>query len=1073
MATVSGMAEKARAVTVGEARSQPSVTQTLLSQNQQPELILQREDALEPGDSVVDGTVYDEFTFEGRAGQAIAVTVRSDEWVGEIIVIDPQGNPVLRPTVECPENLYCADEDPLSSDSLSAVTLTLPQNGTYRLRVQDGEGPYRLAVWDGADAYQMLEQANELLPQAIGVNIDVGTGQTSFEEPDAAVLTQLQSLVSEAYQIFQAAGDEAGQELILTRYPQFATASEGDDSTFELVGQILGSMHGTEPGGPDIEGLGLNYGELVEAGEEELTLARENGGAGLESRALVGLIQNYIGRGQYQQALDALEQYREVELAKASDPDDIAAIEDYTLPELAWIHHLLGQYEKSNAIYKRYFELSIAQQNDQPVDRLSEIPNNSGGTEDLPFFLESASQIFVISYLPYVAYNYYAMGEYQGALDLTERIQQQSERYRDEVWLPLLEDREYADELPPQYQAVQDNALASFEGGGSMNLAVRAHALNALGRHSEAIDTALQVLEKEGTWSASSAGPNALIPLGQAYYALGDLAKAGETYQQLLIVASKLGDRWSEAYAYSRLAELLVDKKQPELAIAFYKKSVNTREAIRSDNQALPRELKLSFVETIAEDYRALADLLLQQDRIFEAQEVLDLLRVQELEDFLHTVRGNEQLDGTLDYWPSEQSILEIYAQELQQGAETPLDAFISRADVQTEVQQLKRTASSQNLNPDSLENLQDNLRALDRAALLYPLVLEDRLEIILVSENDIIRETVPVNRQTLNAEILQFRRDITNINSNPAGSGQQLYTRLIQPLEDKLAAADIQTLLYAADSQLRYIPLSALHDGEQWLVQRYNINQITAASLTDFSAPDSQNLSVIAGAFSEGQYSFEVGDSQFSFSGLPFAGKEVDLIGQEIANSETFFNQQFNPSNVLPNLASYGIVHFATHAAFLPGSPDNSFILFGNGDRINLRDISSWELPNVDLVVLSACETAVSGGLGNGDEILGFGYQIQRTGARAAIASLWQVDDGGTQTLMNSFYLALQNGYSKTEALQRSQLALINDDLSFVGEPRAGIQILDADTGEPIALEGSSEHPYYWAPFILIGNGL
>lgn len=141
LAAVSGMAEKARAVTVGEARSQPSVTQTLLSQNQQPELILQREDALEPGDSVVDGTVYDEFTFEGRAGQAIAVTVRSDEWVGEIIVIDPQGNPVLRPTVECPENLYCADEDPLSSESLSAVTLTLPQNGTYRLRVQDGEGP--------------------------------------------------------------------------------------------------------------------------------------------------------------------------------------------------------------------------------------------------------------------------------------------------------------------------------------------------------------------------------------------------------------------------------------------------------------------------------------------------------------------------------------------------------------------------------------------------------------------------------------------------------------------------------------------------------------------------------------------------------------------------------------------------------------------------------------------------------------------------------------------------------------------------------------------------------------------
>ena len=121
--------------------------------------------------------------------------------------------------------------------------------------------------------------------------------------------------------------------------------------------------------------------------------------------------------------------------------------------------------------------------------------------------------------------------------------------------------------------------------------------------------------------------------------------------------------------------------------------------------------------------------------------------------------------------------------------------------------------------------------------------------------------------------------------------------------------------------------------------------------------------------------------------------------------------------------------------------------ILFGDGDRITLSDLETWSLPNTDLVVLSACRTAVSRVLGNGEEILGFGYQIQRTGARGAIASLWCVDDGGTQTLMSEFYPYLNSGLSEANALRLSQRALI--------------QNLRLD------------HPYYRAPFIPTGNGL
>ncbi len=156
-----------------------------------------------------------------------------------------------------------------------------------------------------------------------------------------------------------------------------------------------------------------------------------------------------------------------------------------------------------------------------------------------------------------------------------------------------------------------------------------------------------------------------------------------------------------------------------------------------------------------------------------------------------------------------------------------------------------------------------------------------------------------------------------------------------------------------------------------------------------------------------------------------------------------------------------YTIVHLATHAAFVVGKPQDSFILFGNGDRVNLSDIATWSLPHVDLAVLSACESASGGKLSDGQEILGFGYQIQKTGAKAAMASLWAVDDGGTQALMSMFYHKLSTGkVTKTVALRQAQTALIRD-------------IESTNHIIPVATKGNFHHPYYWASFILIGNGL
>ena len=125
--------------------------------------------------------------------------------------------------------------------------------------------------------------------------------------------------------------------------------------------------------------------------------------------------------------------------------------------------------------------------------------------------------------------------------------------------------------------------------------------------------------------------------------------------------------------------------------------------------------------------------------------------------------------------------------------------------------------------------------------------------------------------------------------------------------------------------------------------------------------------------------------------------------------------------------------------------------------------------MPDVDLVVLSACETAVDGTIGDGAEILGFGFLMEEAGAKASLASLWKVDDGGTHTLMEQFYDALlRGGLSKAAALRQAQLSFIQ----AAEQSQRGFEVVYNTNGEAIDPNDLS-HPYYWAPFILIGNGL
>ena len=600
-----------------------------------------------------------------------------------------------------------------------------------------------------------------------------------------------------------------------------------------------------------------------------------------------------------------------------------------------------------------------------------------------------------------------------------------------------------------------------------------------------------------------------LSNIGLIYDELNQFDKALEYYQQSLIIRQEIRDREGEGITLNNIAHALNAQNQIQLATLFFKQSVSNYEAIRSGIQKLPVEQQKSYTRTIEHTYRALADLLLQQDRILEAQQVLDLLKVQELEDYLQNTRSSDSSD--LIILKPEQEILDRY-QELQTTAieigreltklrqldsqnaltsqqierldqlialETDINQqfnnFLHRPAIQTLITQLAQTTDSQNLSLKDLSGLSDNLTHLN-AALIYPLILEDRLELILATPNSPpIRRTVTKadNPTELNRLITQYRAALDSPTDLEGTQqlAQQLYNWILKPLEADLTTLKPDTLIYAPDGVLRYIPLAALHDGDQWVAQRYATNNIVASSVTDFDSRPKANPKVLAGAFGDDDRTVTLGDQSFPFRGIPFTLTEVQSL-KSLLPTQTMAEQAFDRKTLLRRLNSFNIVHLATHGQFVPGKAENSFIALGSGEALPLKDIANLRMNNVDLVVLSACETGVGGILDQGEEILGLGYQFQRAGAKAALASLWQVDDGGTQALMTAFYAALQNGMTKAQALQEAQKALISGQYETVGLSRASVRVVSDRTNQPLT-DTQLSHPYYWAPFILIGNGL
>ncbi|WP_088889877.1 CHAT domain-containing protein [Leptolyngbya ohadii] len=652
-------------------------------------------------------------------------------------------------------------------------------------------------------------------------------------------------------------------------------------------------------------------------------------------------------------------------------------------------------------------------------------------------------------------------------------------------------------------------------------------------QHSQAISALEQSLAISQELDQRSNQAASLNNLGVISLEQKQYQEATNLFLEALAISEVIFARELQGKILSNLGRLYEEQEKYELAIVFLKQSVNVREGIRAGIRELDRSLQESYTETVAGTYRRLAGLLLEQSRLLEAEQVLELLKIGEIREFIRgTVENAETRKVQLS--PAEQTVLDRHQSIINFAgtiAQCQQDASCRESDRMTTlnaqrraltqefdaaVQQFKAEVEKERAEDDSLVDL-DELTNAGRAVvqtpgtvLIYPVVLDEKLWILWVTQGSVMNAIeVNIPRQDIDAKVLEFRtlmrgcesvscQSIEDIEDIQAVS-RWLYDRLFPDLlEEELEKNEIKNVVFALDRWLRYIPMAALFDGQQYLIEKYTVSTITAASLNPDSAPslNSDDTSVLALGLSEAVPA-DPGQGIPRFSELPNVPIELSEIVREegtrdsrgIYRGTEHLNQYFD-ENALLQAPGHQILHLATHGFFNPISWDASFLILGTKApwRISNIQLDRGLFSDLKLVVLSACETALGGRENNalrndeqdGREISSIAQSFITAGVDAVVASLWQVSDPATLALMEQFYRTLaqgtpENRISIAQALQTAQLQLLRGNSQGNDRTSRGNATIFP---QPIATNQSPattrySHPYYWSAFVIIGNGL
>jgi CHAT domain-containing protein len=491
----------------------------------------------------------------------------------------------------------------------------------------------------------------------------------------------------------------------------------------------------------------------------------------------------------------------------------------------------------------------------------------------------------------------------------------------------------------------------------------------------------------------------ALDSLANLYERNAQYAAAQDLTQQALVLAENLPAPDLAYRLHWQMGRVLAAQDRDASSIASYRQAINHLGALRNDLAALDADVQFSFRNSVEPVYRELVALLLKDEqktsvvKLADARDLIEALQVAELQSFLR--------QGCLDN-----------------------DANLGNRTVQ--IDRIDKTA-----------------------AVIYPIVLPDRVAVIAALPQQPLRyysQTTKVPAETVLANVTKLRSRVEEVEFTPQQEkafnrqSKQIYDQIIAPMTADLQRTKPQTLVFVLDGALRNMPMSALYDGKQYLVDKYKLALTPGLRLLPpKGTAEKGKIQVFAGGITEARQGFVA---------LPGVKPEIESINRLIPN-KPLVNVDFNDLLVGNNLVNNNsqIVHLATHGQF-SSNADETFLLTWD-NRIDLgklnsliKDRSSQSDNAINLLVLSACQTAI----GDDRATLGLAGVAVRAGARSTIASLWSVSDEATQLLMSNLYQKLvATNLGKAESLQTAQQSLLRTK-----EYRA---------------------PFYWAPFILVGN--
>ena len=580
---------------------------------------------------------------------------------------------------------------------------------------------------------------------------------------------------------------------------------------------------------------------------------------------------------------------------------------------------------------------------------------------------------------PQAALKFYRQAASTSASDST-RIQAQL----NQLSLLVKENPQAASRLATQIQSQLKNLPPSREAiYARINLAENLKQLQSdTADLVQILTEAQQQAQKLGDTTAIS---YALGNLGEVYAQRGQQQQAIDLTQQALyqaqiINAPDIAYRWQW-----QLGRLLKSQGDTPRAIAAYTEAVQNLESLQSDLAAVSSDIKFNFRERVEPIYRQLVDLLLSNEnqtshsQIKSARSAIESLQVAELIDYFHE------------------------------------DCLILRS-------------------ADFVD---------EKAAIIHTIVLDNRLEIILTLPGQSLRHySVSATPQQVETLAEKFRQNLILPYTNDLDIlplSQQVYDWLIRPVQTDLQKNGIKTLAFVLDGSLQNLPMAALHDGQQYLIEKYAIALIPGLQLFDPQPLTNSGLEAITAGLSQ---------TRFGFDSLKYVKQELKQIESEIP-AQILLDREFTTTNLEREIASStkSIVHVATHGQFSSQAKDTFILAWDRPINVNQLDnvfqIRPESQDALELLVLSACETAA------GDEraALGIAGVAVRSGARSTLASLWLVDDESTAQLMSHFYHQLDAGVARGEALRRAQQTLLQKQ--------------------------KYSHPRYWAAFVLLGNWL